>query len=171
MVDEWYIKIKSAFSVDLAISPDNPTVVYARIRLCLTKAIQLATESVLPAVIAFYTAQQALSRPTVKLYSISGLIRLCDVIHCARTASFFMTARKTSQEAAEAAEAAILKNDVTMDVVKKVLDNGETDDLPTLPNEDQQEDFIEALEMMCSAHEKCLLHACQMAANGKPTEA
>jgi hypothetical protein len=82
-----------------------------------------------------------------------------------------MTARKTSQEAAEAAETAILKNNVTMDMVKTVLDNGETDDLPTLPNEDWQEDFIEALETMCVAHEKCLMHACEMAANGKPTEA
>ena len=168
---EWYRKIKPAFSVDLAISPDDPTVVYARIRLCLTKAIQLATESVLPAVIAFYTAQQALSRPTADLYSISGLINLCDVVHCARTASFLMTVRTKSQEAAEAAETAILKNNVTMDAVKKVFDSGETDELPTLPNKDRQEDFIEALYMMSSAHEKCLIHACQMAANGKPTEA
>ena len=168
---EKYKKITSAFSVDLAISPDDPTVVYARIRLCLKKAIQLATESVLPAVIAFYTAQQALSRLTAELYSIFGLIDLCDVIHCARTASFFMTVRTKSQEAAEAAEAAILKSNVTMDVAVKVFDSGETDDLPTLLNEEWQYDFIEALETMCVAHEKCLLHACEMAANGKPTEA
>jgi hypothetical protein len=144
---EWYIKIKPAFSVELAIDCDDPgqTVAYTRVRLCLTTAIKIGTERVLPAIIAFYTAQQAyqaLSRRSgahTGLCSLEGLISLCDVVHCARTASFFMRNKtkssksqdaveaaeaESAERAAEAAEAAILRSNFTFDKLIETFDSG-----------------------------------------------